>query len=182
MDEALTRIKEKLHDTFPDLEGDELSIAVLLHWSRAHVLKKHVVKYEKHIFNREITGCTADIQKGYFQYQSRDIAQLQEVLKKDTDSCIHAFTEIYGHMAAGKVRAQLCEALQISWLTEESARLFADRYSPEIKKLLASPQSALSPAAVDTACRETASFIKFFYPRLCLIELPAPQLIMSSKS
>lgn len=174
MDEALTRIKEKLHDTFPDLEGDELSIAVLLHWSRAHVLKKHVVKYEKHIFNREITGCTADIQKGYFQYQSRDIAQLQEVLKKDTDSCIHAFTEIYGHMAAGKVRAQLCEALQISWLTEESARLFADRYSPEIKKLLASPQSALSPATVDTACRETASFIKFFYPRLCLIELPAP--------
>ena len=173
MDEALTRIKEKLHDTFPDLEGDELSIAVLLHWSRAHVLKKRVVKYEKHFFDREIAGCTADTQKGYFQYQSRDIAQLQEVLKKDTDSCIHAFTEIYGHMAAEKPRKRICEALQISWLTEEAAHTFADSYSPEIKKLLTSSQTAPTQTSADIACRDAASFIKFFYPRLRLIERPS---------
>ena len=173
MDEALTRIKEKLHDTFPDLSAEELAFAVLLHKGRTTVLKCSVVEYKRGFFDREITGFPADTQKGYFQYQNRDIAQLQEVLKKDTDSCIHAFTEIYGHMAAGKARKRICKALQISWLTEEAARSFADHYSPEVKKLLTSSQSAPAQTDADIACRDAATFIKFFYPRLRLIERPS---------
>ena len=53
MEEALTRIKEKLHDTFPDLEGDELSIAVLLNQARIKTLKMDNTQYETRIFNRE---------------------------------------------------------------------------------------------------------------------------------
>ena len=176
MDEALTRIKEKLHDTFPDLSAEELAITVLLHQARIKTLKMDNTQYETRIFNREWEKFQiADMENaGYMRYQVQDTRRIKDVLHKDRAACISAFIEVYAHQAVGKRKDWILEAVHADTLTEKSVQAFAKNYSHEIQKLLRFPQDRLAQTAADKACGEAASFIKFFYPKLRLIELPTP--------
>ena len=175
MDEALTRIKEKLHETFPDLEGDELSIAVLLHQARIKTLKMHNIQYETRIFNREWEKFQiADMENaGYMLYQVQDTRHIKDVLHKDRAACMSTFIEVYAHQVFGKRREWILKAVHADTLTEKSIQAFAKTYNHEIQKLLRFPQDRVAQTAADKACNEAAAFIKFFYPRLRLIERPS---------
>ena len=138
MDEALTRIKEKLHDTFPDLSAEELAITVLLHQARIKTLKMDNTQYETRIFNREWEKFQiADMENaGYMRYQVQDTRRIKDVLHKDRAACISAFIEVYAHQAVGKRKDWILEAVHADTLTEKSVQAFAKNYSHEIQKLL----------------------------------------------
>ena len=175
MEEALTRIKEKLHDTFPDLEGDELSIAVLLNQARIKTLKMDNTQYETRIFNREWEKFQiADMENaGYMLYQVQDTRRIKDVLHKDRAACISAFIEVYAHQVFGKRREWILKAVHADTLTEKSIQAFAKTYNHEIQKLLRFPQDRVAQTAADKACSEAAAFITFFYPQVRLIERPS---------